>query len=409
MKKILFIFFFVPLLSIGQQGIKFQHSLSWKQIIQKAKTENKYIFVDAFATWCGPCKYMAAKIFPQEQVGELFNSHFINVKVQMDTSAKDNADVKKWYADASAISKDYKVKAYPTFLFFSPGGKLVHRVVGSMEADELNTKAKNALDESTQYYSMLSQYRNGKKEADFLKKLAYAADDAYESENMTLVSNDYLATQKEFLTDENMDFIFHFTQSSKDVGFAVLLANETKLNEVKKNTAATDLILEIIKKDEIYPSFKTKNTTGANWTALYLSISKKYPKHADEAIAGGKVAYYQKNHDWEHFQTAVRDYMNKYGEKATAVQLNDFAWTVFENCKDMTCVQDALEWSKRSISEKEESAYIDTYANLLYRMGRKDEAISWEQKGLSMVGEEEKGDFVATIEKMKKGEKTWKE
>ena len=101
--------------------------------------------------------------------------------------------------------------------------------------------------------------------------------------------------------------------------------------------------------------------------------------------------------------------MKKYGEKVTAAQLNQFAWTVFENCKDMTCVQDALDWSKRSIKEKEEAAYMDTYANLLYRMGRKEEAINWEQKGLYVAGEEDKGDFVATIEKMKKGEKTWKE
>ena len=275
MKKALFILFFVPFISIGQQGIEFQHGLSWQQIIQKAKAENKYIFVDAFATWCGPCKYMAAKIFPQEQVGELFNSNFISVKVQMDTSAKDNDDVKKWYAGASLISKEYKIKAYPTFLFFSPEGKIVHRVVGSMEADELNTKAKNALNESTQYYSLLNQYKNGKKAAAFLKKLAYAAEDAYDSENMQAVSNSYLATQKDFLTDENIDFIFHFTQSTKDAGFAALLANESKLNQLKKNFAATDLILEILKNDEIFPFLETKNVSGPRLDShLFLPFKK---------------------------------------------------------------------------------------------------------------------------------------
>ena len=40
------------------KGIHFEQGLSWKDILAKAKAEHKYIFVDCYATWCGPCKYM---------------------------------------------------------------------------------------------------------------------------------------------------------------------------------------------------------------------------------------------------------------------------------------------------------------------------------------------------------------
>lgn len=54
------------------QGINFQKG-SWAEIKAKAKAENKFIFVDAYTTWCGPCKWLSKKVFPQKKVGDLFN------------------------------------------------------------------------------------------------------------------------------------------------------------------------------------------------------------------------------------------------------------------------------------------------------------------------------------------------
>ena len=125
-------------------------------------------------------------------------------------------------------------------------------------------------------------------------------------------------------------------------------------------------------------------------------------------IAGGKVSYFKSKKDWLNFQPAVQLYMKNYGNKATPALLNEYAWTVFENCDETTVLQDALNWSKKSIKSKEDPSYIDTYANLLYKTGQKDEAVVWEEKAMSMVSDQEKGDFSETIEKMKTGTKTWK-
>jgi hypothetical protein len=99
--------------------------------------------------------------------------------------------------------------------------------------------------------------------------------------------------------------------------------------------------------------------------------------------------------------------MQQYGAHATANELNDYARTVFQNCRDMTCVADALDWSKRSFDNKPIPGYMDTYANILYKMGKKDDAISREQKAADLASGDEKAGYEATIEKMKKGEKTW--
>ena len=101
------------------KGVHFEHGLTWAQIQSKAKTENKYIFIDCFTSWCGPCKMMAQIVFPQEVAGDFFNKNFISVKMQMDKTAADDPNIKLLYDDAAEIEKDYHVVAYPTFLFCS--------------------------------------------------------------------------------------------------------------------------------------------------------------------------------------------------------------------------------------------------------------------------------------------------
>lgn len=51
MKKSFLLLLLLPVFYIAQQGIHFEHNISWKEIQAKAKAENKYIFIDAFTTW----------------------------------------------------------------------------------------------------------------------------------------------------------------------------------------------------------------------------------------------------------------------------------------------------------------------------------------------------------------------
>jgi hypothetical protein len=73
----------------------------------------------------------------------------------------------------------------------------------------------------------------------------------------------------------------------------------------------------------------------------------------------------------------------------------------------MTCVKEALDWSKRSFKDKENPAFMDTYANIIYKLGNKEEAIKWEEKALALSNNDKS--YQETIDKMKKGEKTWKD
>jgi thiol-disulfide isomerase/thioredoxin len=93
-------------------------------------------------------------------------------------------------------------------------------------------------------------------------------------------------------------------------------------------------------------------------------------------------------------------------------KLNKIAWHVFEMASDTNALQDALRWSKRSLEiYPGNPLYLDTYANLLYKLGRKKEAIAKEKDALNYSNKEnmdKSKSYEETLRKMNAGEKTWK-
>lgn len=135
-QSLIFILIFTaPFFSIGQQkdpGIDFFQG-SWKEVKQKAKEEGKPIFVDAFATWCGPCKWMDAKVFTRNDVGNFYNDKFINYRYDMEKG------------NGKRFAKKHNVKFYPSFLFFSSDGEVIHRDRGAKKPDGFISLGKKAL------------------------------------------------------------------------------------------------------------------------------------------------------------------------------------------------------------------------------------------------------------------------
>ena len=104
------------------QGISFYQG-TWEEALEQAKQEEKLLFVDAYTTWCGPCKKMSSTVFPQQEVGDYYNENFISIKLDME---KENG---------MRFGLKYPVSAYPTMFYIAGDGEVVHVVAVAREAD----------------------------------------------------------------------------------------------------------------------------------------------------------------------------------------------------------------------------------------------------------------------------------
>lgn len=124
MKKILFTLLLVIGAAVAANAqVRFTDK-NLDAVREEATQQNKLVFIDLYATWCGPCKNMERTVFSQPEVGDFMAEHFVAAKY----------DIEK--PTGSALAKKYGVRSIPTFLIFDTEGTLLGQITGGMSTDD---------------------------------------------------------------------------------------------------------------------------------------------------------------------------------------------------------------------------------------------------------------------------------
>jgi thioredoxin-related protein len=210
----------VAITTFAADEIQFVKGMTWAQIKAKAQKEKKMIFFDAYATWCGPCKYMDNSVYTQKAAGDYYNANYINVKMDMEAG------------EGITLSEEFNVTAYPTFLFFSPEGKLVHKYIGGMEVDEFVQLGKDAKDPSKQYFTLKDKAKKGLlSDPDFTTWASLASE--LEDEDAENILNSYYAKKTDILANKDIAttaILYTSNLTEKQLGY--LYANKTKIKQL---------------------------------------------------------------------------------------------------------------------------------------------------------------------------------
>jgi thioredoxin-related protein len=180
---------FLITISATAAEINFLDNPVWSTVLEKAKKENKMIFLDAYATWCGPCKKMDAETYKDQAVADYYNANFINVRYDMEKG------------EGKTLAEKYMVTAYPYLIFADAEGVILHKGVGFMEATDFISLGKDGKNPAAQYFTL-------KKKAlqlsttDFEKFVASAI--AFEEEEIDDIIEQYLSNQTDILGDEHL-------------------------------------------------------------------------------------------------------------------------------------------------------------------------------------------------------------
>ena len=157
MKSVLFsVFTFIAFVSQAE-GIVFQ-KMGFEEAKAVALKNKMGLFIDVFIDGCAPCKYLNDKVFIDPELGEFMNLHFISI--QLNPSIPENRFIKL----------KFNISCYPTLLCFDSNGKLIRKIEGSRESEELNIIAKNVIyPDQSPLFKMHQEYNKGKRENAFLR------------------------------------------------------------------------------------------------------------------------------------------------------------------------------------------------------------------------------------------------
>ena len=96
--------------------------LTFAQALERAKEQNKVVFVDFYTTWCGPCKALDKTTWKDERVATWLGEKTVPLKIDAEAFEK--------------LATDYRIEAYPTLLFVRPDGTQMGRIVGYRSAED---------------------------------------------------------------------------------------------------------------------------------------------------------------------------------------------------------------------------------------------------------------------------------
>ncbi len=342
----------------------------FEELLAQAKAEDKVIFIDAYTTWCGPCKMMAAKIFPDATVGTVYNERFINAKFDMEKG------------EGPALARRYNVVAYPTYLFVDGNGDIVHKGLGYIPQDKFLALADVAVSDNN-LGALNARYKAGERSPEFVKMYAQTLTDVYEQERAGEVISVYLDSEKDWSSPEIMTMILDNPGEPGDKRMIYLVEHA----DAAIKTAGSASYMMTMQRSLI-----TKYMRDAGVRALPPAekMETVYTKWA-APIRGRLMAHYgmlhaEQSRDMDAYVPAALAYFNAYPSE-DAYELDKAAWSIFENSEDMAALKVALTWAIKSVELEESYNSLDTLARLYDKVGNRAKAVETAKKAIVIAKE----------------------
>lgn len=154
-------------------------SINWitfEQAVAAQKKNPKKIMLDAYTTWCGPCKMLDKNTFTNPDLIDYVNKNYYAVKFNAEgnevvkfkgkTFTNPNFDASKTGRNSQhQLSQVLGVSAYPTILFLDEKADVITPVIGYRTAQELELYLKFFKDDS--YKKITTQEEFSKFAAEF--------------------------------------------------------------------------------------------------------------------------------------------------------------------------------------------------------------------------------------------------
>lgn len=338
------------------EGITFVQG-SWQQALDRAKRENKLIFIDCYTSWCGPCKMLAKTVFTDPEVAALFNTSFINVKMDMEKG------------EGKELKEKYRVTAYPTMHFIDGDAEVVHTVVGGVDAATLMLQAEQARTGKGLAYQN-DEYRKGNREPAFIGEYLETLDLANLGEQAEKVCLEYFAGMDKSKLKEKAywDLFAKYVNDADSEVFTYVYDHRQEF-------------YEFLGENEVKAKIKTVWTIGANrfvqgkgeQAVLDKKGFKKYIRRLSKAdvegkfdiINNAKMNNAEKLGDWETY-IALGSKQLEAG-KVSDLVLYNWGLRIDRQCSDPAFRTQAAHWFEEAVAKEDKREAEGQKSKMSYR------------------------------------------
>lgn len=438
----------------GFSQINFERLTTWEEASKRARLEKKLVFLHLEDEKCTRCNEVAAAAFASDAVKEKFALNFVSIRVNIESE------------QGKKLAEKFDVQKAPVSLFIDASGNVLNRYPGSSSAGfvyveqadiALSRKDGKQLSDYKKQYDagerslqLLEGYIKKRKEASlpvedlldqYVGKLTVDSLSSYRvvkfiyGSGPTLDSRAYLMLQ--MASNRKLIDSLYKTITKAEAGAvnnAIITASFQKAVRKKDR----ELIYQVANFTRMSHGPQYENGSLGYFrnmvrfyheikdTALYIREASGFLDRTHMNLTADSL----RRMDEREMKARMAQFSGK-GSNAQQMpgfappsqfyhmDLNEHAWHVYEMSNKVADLERALKWSYQSQEffnslyrntahpmRLGNPAYIDTYAQILYKLGRKEEAIEWQTRAVQAqkVSGTPERTFEETLEKMKAGE-----
>lgn len=430
--------------------INFVRKSAWEEVATLAKTEKKLIFLHLDDSKCEECEEISGRAFESIDLKQLFGQNYISLKANIGTE------------EGKKLAEKFEIKRGPVSLFTDANGNVLTRLngvagEGFMYAEQANIALKRKQGKQLSDYA--KEFSSGARSQRFLEEYIvkrrqagmpvgellekYAGGLPLDSlsdfrivkfiymHGPSLDSKVYKAIQA-VTSRQLIDSMYKAGPYHEAVAMNNAIISTTMQKAIEKKDRNLAYQLNNFIQGSHNPDYWLGMMAGQRNMVRYFYEIKDTVQYIREAIQ-----FLDNNHvrlTADSLKRMDERLMNPrkvaVGSKAKPrpqmmpqsqfihMDLNEHAWHIYEMSSKTDDLERALKWSYLSQEffnslykntahpmRLGNPAYMDTYAQLLYKLGRKEEAIEWQTKAVEAqkVTGNKHASYETTLEKMKDG------
>lgn len=351
-----------------KMGIHFEEK-SFAAILKKSAQSNKLIFVDAYTSWCIPCKWMDKNVFVNDTISTFYNANFVNFKQDMEKG------------EGPDLKKKYNVSVYPTYLFLNSDGTLLHRSTSKMEVQEFLELGKAVLNPKKTLSVLNSKYELGDRSTSFMWDFMIALKQSRDP-RVSKIKEELVASLKDMqlVSELGWSIIEQFPLNETDRLGKLLMANQLKFEAIGGKTNVQKVV------DQMATS-SLYSLSRQDPDQFMIKLNKLKKTSADQrSLLLVELSHYMDHKKSNELLVLMKAARNNYFRN-NAMDLSFIIRKIAQdNFLDEKVRQEAYEIGKMTIAMMPDEYSIQgTFADLCYILNKKEEGVQAASKALALA------------------------
>ena len=324
---------------------------------------------------------MAKNVFTQSEVGDFFNSNFINLKLDMEK------------ADGRTFGAQYPVSAYPTLFFLDSQGNILKKITGGQQAEALINHGQVAIKSYDKTEAFEKLYNEGQRDYELM--VSYVKELNKVDKPSAKIANEYIKSNPDISKSEKAAFLMQAVTESDSKLYDQLI--ELKAEAIKGGS------------EEEFVSV----VTSATMKTVSKAVEYDYKDLVDEAIVQYEKAdigdkkrfkseaylnYYSEAGEYASWKELSKSYLKKYGKKNPELYRGHLSTLMAEfNYQDDSTTY-AKEIYKELIKKDDSTDTYNQYIQFLAKANQKAEAVKVVKEAMKKA--KSRDEDISNFEKM---------